>query len=127
MNLPDVGGEPQRVQIGLADGKTATFDGLVTNVSFGMSRDDASEVNLTIVPTGLVEMVNEPVGTWTGSASRWGGRTVPCKGDVVAISEPVVYEVRSLGLLQPFVYGFGYLLLLWGCMTWEKWIGWVGG
>lgn len=25
----------------------------------------------------------------------------------------------------PFAYGLAFLLLLWGCVAWEKWIGWV--
>lgn len=60
-------------------------------------------------------------------------------GDVIDVMDDIIDELDIIRgddcgplfsgatrqLMRPFVYGLGFLLLLWSCMAWEKWIGWV--
>lgn len=61
--------------------------------------------------------INRIVRTRTGWALAG-----PANDDVAVFPGPVVQPTKSA---KPFLYGLAFLLLLWACMAWKKWIGWL--
>lgn len=134
MNLPEVGGEPKQVRVTLSNGEVCDFEGYVDNIIIQPPNRgagnllDHGSVNMTIRQTGPIGMtkplgsshpwdVNRIVRTRTG----W----VPAglsDSDVAVFPGPII---QPIAWTRPFVYGLAFLLLLWGCMAREKWIGWV--
>ena len=67
-----------------------------------------------------------------------GWPTIP-GGDYIDVADDIIeepdiirgddcgplFDMATRQAMRPFAYGLVFLLLLWGCMAWEKWIGWV--
>lgn len=149
----DVGallGEPKQVRVTLSSGEVCDFAGYVDNISFespGPALDgmavDYGRINMTIRQTEAITMTKPGKSIpWSmredwNDTSKWlthdsgmaprlrrkNGKTLMGAEMMLACLPGSV--VRSAGWFQPFAYGLGFLLLLWGCMAWEKWIGWV--
>lgn len=120
MRMPEIGGEPKQTKIILPGGDAMVCDAIVTNVSVesvhrGRMSEPASipdlidygEMIVTLRPTGPIE---------------WDTVSTPAEDDIGVFAAPMI---RPLDWVRPFTYGLAFLVLLWACIAWEKWIGWM--